>query len=225
MPQKPLSEIQIKDIMTTKIIAAEANDSILDVARLMVERNFDGVPIVDQNHKLVGMVTMKELLDKKGLYLPTVVQLLNELKVRHADDVAEVEEKLKVVKNLKVLSVMNPNPLYLEHNISLDKAAEAFLLKREDPLPVVDSFKTLVGIVSKYDVLKALTQPVGTLLQKPELDKFTIESKPAQVVEDLEKKFIVVSRERLHFWYIALLVFLALGALITIAWIIRIRVL
>lgn len=207
--------------MTTKIIAARPEDSVLDVARIMVEKNFDGVPIVDKTNKLVGMVTMKEMLDNKGLYLPTVLRILNELQVAHSHDVAEVDEKLKLVKNLRAESIMNHDPHYLSHDTSLEKASEAFLLWREDPLPVVDSYKSLIGIVSKYDVLKALTHPLTPTSIRPDV---TGQTESLNVLENLEQKFVVVSKTRFRFWYLAGLVFLALGILIAIALILRIRI-
>lgn len=221
MPNPP-SEIQIKDLMTTKIIAAQPDDSVLDVARIMVERDFSGVPIVDKKNRLVGMITMKELLDNKGQYLPTVVKLLNELRVSHPRDVAEVNEKLKIVKNLKVKSIMNRDPLYLTHNATLDQAAEAFLLRREDPLPVVDATKKLLGIVSKYDMLKTLTRPLQPINARPDIRGI---NETLNVVENLEQKFVIISRARLRFWYIIAFVFLALGVVIAIATIVRIRIL
>lgn len=216
------AEIQIKDIMTTKIVAGVPDDSVLDVAQIMLQRDFNGIPIVDKKNRLIGMVTMKELLDNKGRYLPTVVKILKELRVSHPYDVAEVNDKLKIVKNLKVKSIMNRDPVYLTHNATLDQAAEAFLLRREDPLPVVDSTKKLIGIVSKYDMLKTLTRPLQPLNARPDIRGI---NEPLNVVENLGQKFVIISRARLRFWYFIALVFLALGVVIAIATIVRIRIL
>ena len=222
---KLLSEIKIKDVMTTSIVACHAEDSVLDVAEIMVKKDFDGLPVVDEKNKLVGMITTKELLDHHGEYLPTVVQILNNLEIYHSRDVPGVSDKLNVIKNLKVRSVMNQEPVYLSLTSNLQSAAEAFLLRKEDPLPVVDDFKTLIGIVSKYDVLKALTDNIQPIVPKSNI---TIEGEPTDLTQDLtenlKRDFVMVSRTRARFWYIAFFVFLALGILIALAVIIRIRI-
>lgn len=216
-----LSEIKIKDIMTTKIVAANAEDSVLDVAKIILEKDFDGVPVVDKKHKLVGMVTMKELLSNEGLYLPTVVEVFKGLNIYHRSDIPEFNKKLNFLKSLKVVSIMNRDPLFLIEHASLETAAEAFLLRHESPLPVLDDSRTLVGILTKYDLLKALAQPLKPLRPKPFL---TMESEPMNVAREL-KKVVMVSRARVKFWYIAFLVFFALGILIALATILRIRIL
>ena len=215
-----LSEIKIKDIMTTKITAAQENDRVIDVAQVMMDKDFNGIPVIDDARRLIGMVGMKELLNNKGLYLPTIVSLVNNLKVSYSKDIPQVAKKIKHLKDLKVSSVMNRNPFYLTDNISLEKTAEAFLIHHEDIFPVVDHHQTLVGVISKYDILKAVTHP----LKAVKIDQgMTIEAEPWNIVEDINKNFVVVSKTRAMFWYMALGVFLLLGIIVALATILRIR--
>lgn len=219
---KAASEIKVKDIMTTKVTAALAGDSVLDASRLMIEKKFEGLPVVDKDHKLLGMLTMKELLDQEGLYLPTIVRIFNEMKISHPEDVSPLRDKLKTAKNLKVGSVMNDRPAYLLQNASLEQAVEAFLLRRESPLPVVDQAKKLVGILSKSDVLKMLTRPFESVTAREDL---TMENEPIMPLKALREDFVVVSKTRVRFWYLAFFVFLLLGFVLAIAGIIRVRIL
>jgi acetoin utilization protein AcuB len=56
-----LSELKIKDIMTKSPICAEAGDSVEGVALVMMDRGFGGMPVVDQNRKLVGIITESDI--------------------------------------------------------------------------------------------------------------------------------------------------------------------
>jgi acetoin utilization protein AcuB len=56
-----LSELKIKDIMTKSPVCAEAGDSVEGVALIMMERGFGGMPVVDQNRKLVGIITESDI--------------------------------------------------------------------------------------------------------------------------------------------------------------------
>ena len=56
-----LSELKIKDIMTKSPICAEPNDSVESVALVMMERNFGGMPVVDKDRKVVGIITKSDI--------------------------------------------------------------------------------------------------------------------------------------------------------------------
>lgn len=208
--------------MVQKIIAAHGDDSVMDIAKLMMERDLNGLPIVDENNRLLGMVTTKELLNSKGLYLPTLINVFSEIKVLHSSDVSSVTGNLKSLRTLKAASIMNRRPVTLKPSINLEEAAEAFLLRHEDLMAVVDEHQTLLGVVSKYDILRAITKPLQPVQLHSEIRE---ELEPVSAVEDIEKKFVVVSRTRARFWYFALLVFLAIGIVVAIALIIRVRIL
>ena len=218
---KSLAEIKVQDIMTTKIQAAQPQDGVLDVAKTMLDRDFNGIPIVDADNKLVGMITMKELLDKKGLYLPTAVKFLSGLKVLHSKDAPDVDRRLRKLRGLKISQIMKREPFSILPGISLERAAEAFLIHRAEVLPVVDESKNLLGVLSKYDILRALTMGMEPMSVRPFL---TIEDPDSTDIPEMEKQFVMVSRTRARFWYIALFFFVVVGFIISIAMILRIRI-
>ena len=218
---KSLSEIQVREMMTTKIIAAQSDDNVMDIARIMVEKGLHGLPVVDHGHKLLGMVSTKELLNSKGVYLPTAISLLQNLHVIHGEDITSVDQKLASLKKLRAKDVMNHDPFYLIDTASLEQAAEAFVLHGEDLLPVVDHGKILVGVVGKGDILKCLVNPLEPITSRP---AFTVESEDPSAIEEMGKQFVMVSRGRAKFWYISTLVFFAIGIIIALALILRIRI-
>jgi acetoin utilization protein AcuB len=56
-----LSELKIKDIMTKSPICAEPADSVESVALVMMEGNFSGMPVVDKDRKIVGIITESDI--------------------------------------------------------------------------------------------------------------------------------------------------------------------
>lgn len=56
-----LSELKVKNIMTKSPICARANDSVEGVALIMMERSFGGMPVVDDNNKLIGIITESDI--------------------------------------------------------------------------------------------------------------------------------------------------------------------
>lgn len=205
--------------MTTKIVAAEPDDSVLDVAKILVDRDYSGVPIIDKNKKLLGMVSMKDLIDSDGIYMPTAMKFVAALHTIHGEDIPSVDKKLKALKNLKASEVMNRNPYYLTPTASLEQASEAFLIKQDDIMPVTDKDGFLLGVVTKYDVLKSLINPLDLV---PRAHKLTTQH--PDLIQDIKKEFVVVSRTRARFWYFGFIVFLALGIIVATIFILRITI-
>ena len=52
-----LSELKIKDIMTPNPVTVEALDTVEKIALLMLEQGFGGLPVVDAERKLIGIIT------------------------------------------------------------------------------------------------------------------------------------------------------------------------
>lgn len=179
------------------------------------------MPVVDDQKRLVGMVTMKELLDGNGVYLPTAVKLLSSLHVIHGEDIASVDQKLQALKKLRARDVMKRKPLYLLDTASLEKAAEAFVLRHEEVLPVVNYQSELVGLVSKNEILKCLIDPLEAVNLHPDL---IIEPEKSSVIDEVGEKFVMVSRGRARFWYGTVAVFFLIGIIIALSIILRIRV-
>ncbi|MBG0790360.1 MAG: CBS domain-containing protein [Desulfovibrionaceae bacterium] len=67
-----LSEIKIKDIMTRKVMTIQPDDTVEKAAVIMLEHNFGGLPVVDEDNKVVGIITdtdiFKVLVDITGVY-------------------------------------------------------------------------------------------------------------------------------------------------------------
>lgn len=67
-----LSEIKIKDIMTKKVTTIRVDETVEKAAVLMLEGNFGGLPVLDENDKVVGIVTdtdvFKVLVEISGVY-------------------------------------------------------------------------------------------------------------------------------------------------------------
>ena len=73
-------EIKAKDIMTREVVSVHPDTSLLDAAKLIAEYNFDGVPVVDNENRLVGIVTEYDLINKtSAVHLPTLQVILKNL--------------------------------------------------------------------------------------------------------------------------------------------------
>lgn len=56
-----LSEIKVKDIMTKNPLSVRGDDSVEQAAVLMVERHIGGLPVVDEENKVIGIITDSDI--------------------------------------------------------------------------------------------------------------------------------------------------------------------
>jgi len=55
--------IRAKDIMSTNVISVKKDDSIFDAVKLLVEKNISGLPVVDDDMNLTGILSEKDVVD------------------------------------------------------------------------------------------------------------------------------------------------------------------
>ena len=150
-------QISIKDIMTRKVISVHPDDLLIDAAKTLAEHNFDGVPVVDKDKKIVGILTEYDMISKgSSVHLPTFQIIIQNLQVFRKDK-SQFRKEFEEISSLKVKDVMNDNPLTLSENATFEETVAAFRdHHRVNPIPVINNKHKVVGVVSRFDVLKPL---------------------------------------------------------------------
>jgi CBS-domain-containing membrane protein len=60
-------QLMVRDIMTTNVATASPNTSLRDAARILLELRISGLPVIDKNNELVGIVTEADFLSAMGI--------------------------------------------------------------------------------------------------------------------------------------------------------------
>lgn len=146
-----VSELMTKDVM---IISPEI--SIKDAAKLLFAQQISGLPVVDSNHKVVGMLTEKEII---GLALPKFAEDLGDFDVTLDDELFFT--KIAAIDKLKVKDVMRKEVLCVNEGLSVAEAARLMIAKKARRMPVLDKEKKLVGIIARADIVKVIARETG----------------------------------------------------------------
>jgi len=117
----------VKDIMTHNVISIDADTSVLKAARLMLQNHISGLPVVNRDGKLIGIVTEADFLDF-------------------------IVEPERPDHECKVEEIMTPNPYTVEAEDSLEHLVEVMQRRRIKHLPVVQEGR-MVGIVSGVNLI------------------------------------------------------------------------
>lgn len=147
----------IKNIMTKNVVSVRPEMLLSEAAKIIADRGFDGVPVVDDEGKLVGILTEYDLISKgSAIHLPTFQFILQNLEVFKKDK-EHFQKDVADIANLKVKDVMNTDPLTLPEETSFEEAVGAFCdHHRVNPIPIIDAERKVVGVLSRYDILKPL---------------------------------------------------------------------
>lgn len=159
-------KVTIKDIMTKDVICVHPETSILVAHQIMSEKRFNGLPVVDNENHLVGIITEYDLLVKgSSVHLPTLQKLFTELPV-YKKNYKNFKNEIYELSRLTVREVMNSDPLAISQDANLSEMVDMFRQHhRVNPLAVIDKDRKVVGIVSRYDavnlfyVIKLTKQP------------------------------------------------------------------
>lgn len=140
----------VHDVMSTGVVTARETDTVRSVVVKMLNRNCGAIPVVGEDNRLVGIVTVRDVMlplyPNYGDYIHDNV---------HSRDFIEMEEGYPAVLAKKVEEVMSTNPLTLSPNAPVLEAASFMGLKNFRRIPVVEKGK-LVGMVSIGDINRGL---------------------------------------------------------------------
>jgi CBS domain-containing protein len=143
--------------MTTDVLCARKEDAVSDVASLMLLRGVSGVPVVDADGRVQGMVTELDLVQHATRLEPPAFLPVLDGRIP-LETPGHYRERLRHQLGTRVADVMSEDVLTIGPEAELEDLADLLLRHRVSPVPVVEGGR-LVGIVSRADVLRALLRP------------------------------------------------------------------
>ena len=159
------SALTVKDIMVpaSDTVTLGVDTTLVEAAEVLARHGFDGVPIVDKDKKLLGILTEYDLISKKSvIHLPTFQLVLQNLSMS-SEDKEEFRKEMRSIKEMTVKDVMNTEPTVLQDDATYEEVVATFRdHHRVNPIPVVDKNHIVVGVVSRFDVLKPLRSFIAT---------------------------------------------------------------
>lgn len=73
-----------KDIMTPGVVTVSPGTTVEELGRLFIEKGISGVPVVDKEQNLFGVVTENDLIKRSGrFHIPTIIRLFDEIGRAH----------------------------------------------------------------------------------------------------------------------------------------------
>ncbi|MCK9420576.1 MAG: CBS domain-containing protein [Nitrospirae bacterium] len=142
------SQVPVKDIMTTTVVSVKRNADLHEAARLLSDNSISGMPVVDDNNRVIGVVSEADVLTLAGMkkehtFKDILRTILGEpVPARSGGN--------------KVEDVMSFPPVTSKENDRVVEVAKILDERRIKRMPVVDNEGKLLGIVSRADIVRAI---------------------------------------------------------------------
>jgi CBS domain-containing protein len=147
--------MQVRDVMTRNVISVAAGETIMNAARTMLQNRISGLPVVNAQGDLVGMVTEGDFLRRGELGTERRRPRWLEFLIGPGRLATEYVH----TSGRKVEEVMTVDPVTVAEDDTLQTVVELMERKRIKRLPVLRDGR-MVGIVSRANLMHALVSLV-----------------------------------------------------------------
>ncbi|OPJ55254.1 CBS domain-containing protein [Alkalithermobacter paradoxus] len=147
--------MKAKDIMTCDVISVKKDTPIENIAKILIEKRISGVPVVDEENKVVGVVSETDIVKKeKNIKVPSFITILQG--VVFLESIKNMEEDIKRVAAYKAEDIMSDDVLTVNEEDDLEYIANLMIEKSINRVPVVDDERKIKGIICRYDIIKSM---------------------------------------------------------------------
>jgi CBS domain-containing protein len=174
--------MQARDIMTRNVITIAPGAPLSEAIKKMVEARVSGLPVVDAEGKLVGILTEGDLLRRVELKTDKPRSRWQQFLLGPAK---EAEEYVKT-HGLKVEDVMTRDVVAVGEDAPIEQVAEIMESRNVRRVPVLRG-EVLVGIVSRADLIRVVGEALG--------------ARPQVAASDKEIREALLSELRKHRWF------------------------
>jgi CBS domain-containing protein len=139
----------VKDVMSTHVIAVRQDAPYKDMAAMLRSQRVSAFPVLDEHNKVIGIVSESDLLTKEALEgtVPgTPEGMMSQREHARASAVTAAD-------------LMTTPPVTIGPGETVTQAARLMYSRRVKRLPVISDDGTLIGIVSRADVLSVYSRP------------------------------------------------------------------
>ncbi|MFT3958386.1 MAG: CBS and ACT domain-containing protein [Desulfovibrio sp.] len=160
----------VLDWMQTKVISIPPTATLLQCRKLFKEHKINRLPVVDASNIVVGLISSSDVRS----FAPNKSTGL------------EIIELLEIMSETRVRDVMVVDPVTITYKSTIEQAAKRMIDRHVACLPVVNDEEKLVGIITGWDVFKALLDISGAEQSGVEVG-FVVPYQPGTLRELLDR--------------------------------------
>lgn len=149
-----------KDIMSTPAISVTENHTLQEVLELMAENNFSGLPVVDSDNKVSGIISNTDII--RYSQQSSVIPLSNLSgwisPYANITDLASVRKGFEMLNKTKTGQIMTKKVYTVSPDTDATEIAQLMNQRKINRVPVVDGDGKLVGIVTRGNMVQCMAK-------------------------------------------------------------------
>ncbi len=143
--------MRVTDVMRESFATVKPGTPLIEVARLLMQTNQRGLPVLDEKGELVGIVSEGNLLHRNELgVVPLAGNWLGQFLGREEND-----SDRRQMHGLLVEEIMTPSPVCVEEDATVDDVVTVMDASKVGQIPVVAAGQ-VIGMVSRFELIAAL---------------------------------------------------------------------
>ena len=148
--------MKVADIMTKDVISVLPDTPVGDVARVFRQHSLSGLPVVNAEGELVGLITERDMIARHARpHLPAYLPVLGAYIPLGRK---EYRESLRRITGVAAQDIMTTPAETIAPDAEIEDLASLMIEKDVNPVPVVDEAGRMVGIVSHTNVLQVFEE-------------------------------------------------------------------
>ena len=154
-----MKELKVRDAMTPDPVTVLPETPVPDVARVMIDNGIGGVPVVNSDGDLLGIITESDLIvQDTDVKFPSFVHFLDGY-VFVPGSVQHFEEKFRKAVAATAEDLMTEDVITVDAEDSAEDAATLMSRKKLKRFPVI-SEGGLVGIITMRDIVRLISKDI-----------------------------------------------------------------
>ncbi len=156
--------MEIREVMSAPPITVGPEATVQQVARLLYEKQISGVPVVNAQGELLGLITELHLIERNApLREPKYISVLDGLIPINLEAHREYKERLREALATSAADLMDQTEIPIAAPDDPIEAAYDLLSKPDETLlPILDG-EVVVGVVTRTDLVRLIGQLEGKL--------------------------------------------------------------
>lgn len=143
--------MKVKEVMSKGLKSLSPEMSVKEAIQILFQTEISGLPVIDENGRLLGMFTEKDVLHR---ILPGYLEKVGSFV--YEENPKMIKKKILELERIKVKDIMRREVIIVDEDTTLCEVAKIMLTQRVRRIPVINKEKKIVGIVAREDVLKGL---------------------------------------------------------------------
>ena len=147
---------KVSSVMTEEVVRVGYGTPFKEVARLLAEHRISGLPVVEEDEKVIGVISETDLMVRQA---ETPDPYEPKRRFRLADLTRSARKQAAKAQARTAGQLMTEPPVTVRADATIVEAARTMAQRRVERLPVVDEEERLVGIVTRRDLLQVFLRP------------------------------------------------------------------